>query len=504
MQHPEHGTRQLAQQRTPGVEHVGGDLVRLVKGAQDQRVVGDAPLRARRVLRQRAMRVVGLVAVRQLGDLLAEVRGIGKRRRHRVADEVVDERRAGRPGEAEPTDLQRRGSLRQDRQQGVVGRPLEVDQDVDAELADARRHGHEALATQLLEMLAAVAQPLAQRAVVVAAGRKQRHLEATAVVRLQHLCHQLAGRVLVEVGREIADAQPPLATACDPARQRRIAVCDMQGVVARGLQLFERVVDEHGERKGADLARSVGRQPCDRGTQRIHHLVRGRPSARLALEKRELPARRQVAAAEPESDRRAHALSRFGLHAEVLERHAEAKVRERIVHLQRQRVEEALDGLRMAMTALQRNRQRHVVIVVARHVGGQREQAGDGFLGAAETEQGMRFERVGQPGARLGRAQRARAPDRIAGTARPDQRVRGGERVRGVAVQRRGLLERLRGAWPLLGARVALAGSPVSVGAGLRRQAARRRRVGKLNGHGSKVPGAPRARRQAKREVSQA
>jgi hypothetical protein len=112
------------QQFAPGREDLGRDLVRLVEGAQHERVVGQAGGGARRRRGQRALRVVGLVAVRHLRDLLAEVRRVGERGHDLVADQVVDVGGAGRSGKAEPGDLQRRRPLRQHRQQRVVGRAL--------------------------------------------------------------------------------------------------------------------------------------------------------------------------------------------------------------------------------------------------------------------------------------------------------------------------------------------------------------------------------------------
>ncbi len=63
----------------------------------------------------------------------------------------------------------------------------------------------------------------------------------------------------------------------------------------------------------------------------------------------------------------------------------------------------------MAAAALQRDRERHVMVVVARRIRRQRLQAFDRIAGAAEAEQRMRFEGVGEAGARIALAD-ARAP----------------------------------------------------------------------------------------------
>ena len=359
-----------------------------------------------------------------------------------------------------------------------MGRALEVDQDVDLELARAPGDRVEALAVQVLEALAGGDHALAHRALVVRAARQQRHLERAAVVAFEHLRHQLAGRVDVEVGREVADAQAPAVRARDAARQRPVQLGDVKRVVARHLELLERIVDQDGVRKRAGLDRRVVRQGANGGAQAGHGVVGGGPAARLALEEDELRPRRQLAAAEAEHDRGAHALGGLGLHAELLERHAEAKVRERVVHLQRQGVEERADRLLVAAAALQRDGERDVVVGVALDVGRQRAQGLDRLLGAPHAEQGVRFERVGEAGARVAGADRARAPHRIGGASGLDQGVRRRQGVGGVAMQRRRLFERARRERPVLALGVRLAGLPEAMGARVRGRGTGRRGVG--------------------------
>ena len=83
-------------------------------------------------------------------------------------------------------------------------------------------------AVQVLEAVAGALEPLAHVAAVVGAGGDQRHLDAAAVVRFQHLHHQLRGGVLLEIGRQVGDAQRPAMRTCrsggsgltNPAKKR--------------------------------------------------------------------------------------------------------------------------------------------------------------------------------------------------------------------------------------------------------------------------------------------
>ena len=150
-----------------------------------------------------------------------------------------------------------------------------------------------------------------------------------AVVAFEHLRHQLAGRVLVEVGRQVADAQ-----AARPAPWRlgaaaaRDAGEDVQRVVARDLQDLARVVDEDRMREGeVSIGVSVGRG-AHGVAQAGHRLVGGLPAAGLALEEDELAARGEVAAAQAEQHGGAHAFGGLGLHRQLLEAHAEPVVRQ--------------------------------------------------------------------------------------------------------------------------------------------------------------------------------
>ncbi len=438
-----------------------------MEAAQHQRVVRQAPVGAPGRERTRALAVVGLVAVRHLRQLLAEVRGMLQRREHRVADQVVDVVGAAGAGKAQPVHLNRGGAQGHDLHHAAVGGALHVDQDVDLVFADRGRHVEGGASVQVDEVFGRVHDAPAQRGAIVNAGREQRDLETIAVVRLEHLHRQLAGGVLVEVGRQVADAQAAGVGLGRTALQRCMPDREVARVQRGDLALLERVVDQHGVHEGAGLDRRAVGHGLHRGTQPCHLGLRGRPSAGLPFQEHEQRARRQFAGAQAERERRAHALGRFGLEAEFLERHAHAKVRDGVVDLQRQCLQERLHGLVVPAAALQRHRQRDVVDVVARRVRRQRLQHGHGVDRAAELEVGMRLQRVGDRQLAVLLAQALQPRQRTRGLPGLDGRVRGRQCIGRVADQIGGLVVGPCGGRPLVARGERAAVQPPAVGAAL-------------------------------------
>ena len=117
------------------------------------------------------------------------------------------------------------------------------------------------------------------------------------VVAFEHLRHQLARRMDVEVGREIADAQAPAMRTRGAARQRPVLLRGEECVVARHLELLERIVDQHCVRERAGLDRDLVRHRPYGGAQAADGVVGDDPPARLTLQEDELPARCKVARA---------------------------------------------------------------------------------------------------------------------------------------------------------------------------------------------------------------
>ena len=307
----------------------------------------------------------------------------------------------------------------------------------------------------------------AQRAAVVRPGGQREDLESLAIVRFQHLHQQLAGGMGVEVGRQVAQAQPAGMFARGLARQRTQLGGDVQRVVLRHLQLLGRVADQHRVRKRRRFCGLLRRQRAQGRAQPFQFGPGFGPTTGLALQEHQQPACRQLAATHAQGHRSAHAFGGLGLHAQLLERGAQMKVQERVVDLQRQRLQEQRHRLGMARGVLQRHRHRHQVGVVRRDATRQLAQAVQCLVGPTQRQQRMRFERVAQALQRVLLAQVPRTPRRLVGAAALDQRVRGGQPVGGIAVQIGGLRKGRRRRRPALAPHVVLAGLPVPIGLGL-------------------------------------
>ena len=171
----------------------------------------------------------------------------------------------------------------------------------------------------------------------------------------------------VEVGREVADAQAPAVRACDAARQRPVQLGDVQRVVARRPSAA-RADRRRARRAGTGRSRRECRPAGARRRRAGRAITSSAAAQRHASRSWKASCARAARSLlpRPSSDRGADAFGGLGLHADLLERHAEAEVRERIVHLQRQGVEERADRLLVTAAALQRDRERDVVVDVAR------------------------------------------------------------------------------------------------------------------------------------------
>ncbi len=231
----------------------------------------------------------------------------------------------------------------------------------------------------------------------------------------------------------------------------------MQRIVARHLQLLQRVVDQHRVAEGRGLHRLPCRHSAQRRAQALQLGIGFGPAAGLALQEDQLPAGRQVAAAHAQRHRGAHAFGGLGLHAQLLERGAQVEVQVRIVDLQRQRLQEHRHRLGVARqhaaapwpsTSGRGGRAPRRRAAARRHC--------KCFVGTAQRQQRMRFQRVAEDLLRVSaRACDAARCTASAGTAALDQRMGGGQAVGRIGMQLGGLLEggggspqRSRRAWP--------------------------------------------------------
>ena len=127
------------------------------------------------------------------------------------------------------------------------------------------------------------------------------------------------------------------------------------------------------------------------------------------------------------------------------------------------------------------------MVVVARHRGRHRAQAIDRGRGAAEAQQRMRFEGVGERDERIGLAHRAGPLRRLGRAAGLDQGMDRGQGVGPVAVQPARLLELARRERPLLALRQRLSGLPATVGAQVLARGTGAGGSGKGEGHGAQI-----------------
>ena len=141
LQQPQDAAFDLAENAHPDIEDRRRDLEAVVEAAQHERVVRQAGVAARRGLRRdRPLRIVDLVAVRQVDDGLGVERLLVERQHDPVGDDVVDEVGPHRSRIAEIAHLNRRRPMGQDARPLVLGMTLEVDRNVDLEVAQQARH----------------------------------------------------------------------------------------------------------------------------------------------------------------------------------------------------------------------------------------------------------------------------------------------------------------------------------------------------------------------------
>src|SRR5207342_658393 len=131
-----------AAQHGEGATHAARiELVAVVEAAEHRAVaaLGQTAIAARWRRWQRARGIGGLEAARQAHDALAVVNCECRRQGEAVGEHVVDPRRAGRAGIREPVDLYARRTHRQYFRRAAAAPAAQVEQEVDAGLADVLR-----------------------------------------------------------------------------------------------------------------------------------------------------------------------------------------------------------------------------------------------------------------------------------------------------------------------------------------------------------------------------
>ena len=134
---PEHAARHGIQDPHPGVEGGAVELLRIVEGAEDEGVFRQAAIgAARRFFGDRRGRG-DVIALGQPDDLLLVEVLLAPRHDDVVGDQIVDEGKPQPPGMPHPIDLHGAGAEDHDRRARRLHIAVEIDQDVDAQVADA-------------------------------------------------------------------------------------------------------------------------------------------------------------------------------------------------------------------------------------------------------------------------------------------------------------------------------------------------------------------------------
>ena len=265
-------------------------------------------------------------AVQRLGRAL----GVGDG----VADAVVDGRDAGRVRVAEIAHLHGRGSVGEGEQPRVQRVAREVDEDVDAVLANEPRQLRVGSTPHVSPAVRQRPHALGGGVGVLDVGVAG-HLDGGPIVGAQQRCDEERDRVLPEVRRDVADAQPPpsievsveVAAVVAPALGGAVvgvlrgpaAVLgeDLVGAAARGVRQQEQQVRVRASQRGVER---------DRAPVGVDRLL----EARLAVERdgEILPGQRVVRL---ERDRAPVVLDRLAEQPALTERGREVVLHGRVV-----------------------------------------------------------------------------------------------------------------------------------------------------------------------------
>ena len=250
-QQPQHAVRHPVQDAAPAHKHVLGDLVALVEAGIDKGLLRQADIAAAGGgFRMLAQLVGGLVAQRQLRQMLVEVGRIGQWRDYRVGNQVVHPTGAQCAGIGQPQRLDRCGAQRHQLYPRTGGVAAHVDQHRHAVILDSLRLGGKAHRAAVDKAVGGRLDALSQgRAVIVTTG-VQEHLKALSVQVFEGLHQQQAGGMGAEVSRHQANTTTPFD---QPARRQRMAVLIDRQTVLRLLLGLRRHLPAHLVRQALRL-----------------------------------------------------------------------------------------------------------------------------------------------------------------------------------------------------------------------------------------------------------
>ena len=133
-----------------------------------------------------------------MDDPLAVMRLLIERQHRPVGQNIVDEIDRHGGGESEIADLNRRRTIGQNPGPRLLGMTLQVDCDVDLEIAQKLRYVAVAAQHHVMKPIERFDQPGADVAAVVGTVGDAVHLKAAAVMQLEQLDDLPAGRMAVE------------------------------------------------------------------------------------------------------------------------------------------------------------------------------------------------------------------------------------------------------------------------------------------------------------------
>lgn len=134
-----------------------------------------------------------------MNDLFGKERLLIVRQDDLVRDHVIYEISPHRSGVAQVIDLNWGRTMRQNFRPTAGGEAFQIDSDVDLLLVEKRGDLAVALRADIVELVEGADQAPTQRALIGRAERDAEHFEASAVVPLEQLRHQVGGRVFMKI-----------------------------------------------------------------------------------------------------------------------------------------------------------------------------------------------------------------------------------------------------------------------------------------------------------------
>ena len=198
-----------------------------------------------------------------------------ERRHHRIGDDIIHEGCAAGAGIAQPSRLHRRRPPREYARPRTLGMAAQVNGDIYFHLAHPPRNDIAVQRRHVVELVEAVFQQGAVGAVVLAADGDGDDFEPRPVMRLDQRRDLDSHRMLVEVNRDIAQADAVMSVTLAPP-QGRIGRGDLGLDDGGGAGLLQRLVigiAQHGQRRR-----------CEAGQGRAD-LVHSRPVAQVQRRK---------------------------------------------------------------------------------------------------------------------------------------------------------------------------------------------------------------------------